>query len=65
MTRWILIDIFSPMRANENQSQLDAAVTRRHWSIHLGTGAFLFFFIKGLVWLGIFAAAGLGLANAS
>ncbi|MEM7227499.1 MAG: hypothetical protein AAF432_01655 [Planctomycetota bacterium] len=53
------------MRANENQSQLDAAVTRRHWSIHLGTGAFLFFFIKGLVWLGIFAAAGLGLANAS
>ncbi len=30
---------------------------------HLLLGSFAFFFIKGLVWLGVFIAVGLGITN--
>ena len=30
---------------------------------YLLLGSFAFFFIKGLIWLGIFIAVGLGIAN--
>jgi hypothetical protein len=55
------------MNANENQSQLRqrqnsrlAGLSRHRWSVHLGVAGFLFFLIKGLVWLGVIAAAGFG-----
>ncbi len=32
---------------------------------YLLLGSFAFFFIKGLIWLGIFIAVGLGITNSS
>lgn len=40
---------------------MPAATSR--WARCLGIAGFLFFFIKGLAWLGIFAAASFGLFN--
>ncbi len=34
------------------------------WLKRLGAAAFLFYLIKGLVWLGVFAAGGAGLLSA-
>jgi len=33
------------------------------WAKRLGVAGFLFFFIKGLAWLGLAAAASVGVAN--
>ena len=37
------------------------AVKGGRWLKRLGAAAFLFYLIKGLIWLGIFAAGGVGL----
>ncbi|MCA9294964.1 MAG: hypothetical protein KC983_00570 [Phycisphaerales bacterium] len=55
------------MNATENQSQLRGGADRRfhgpdrhRWSVHLGVAGVLFFLIKGLIWIGVVAAAGFG-----
>jgi len=38
-------------------------IFKNKYGKYLLLGSFAFFFIKGLIWLGIFIAVGLGIAN--
>ena len=38
-------------------------ILKNKYGRYLLIGSFAFFFIKGLIWLGIFIAVGLGIAN--
>ncbi len=42
---------------------LNSELEKNKYGRYLLFGSFAFFFIKGLIWLGIFIAVGLGIAN--